>query len=263
MNRKVFFDGIRQSVFRGSLSQTQVDGVNSILDGWQEMGDGDQHKLAYVLATSYHETARTMQPIDEYGKGRGRRYGIRDRVTGKTYYGRGHVQLTWKDNYRKLSQVTGIDLVSDPDLALDSAVSVKILIVGMMDGLFTGKSLKDYIRPGAVDYVGARKIVNGTDRAQLIAGYASAFEEALEKAHTAQPLDHAPEPCKPETTGKPMIKSTTTISALVGAGTSAVAAVEGLADKSPYLAGLVILIAAGAAFWIIRERFMKSKVHGV
>ncbi len=43
----------------------------------------------------------------------------------------------------------------------------------------TGKRLSDYIKPGSVDYLNARRIVNGTDRAEQIAGYAREYERAL------------------------------------------------------------------------------------
>ena len=46
-------------------------------------------------------------------------------------------------------------------------------------GDFTGKKLSDYIKPGSVDYVNARRIVNGTDCAEQIADYASKYEDAL------------------------------------------------------------------------------------
>ncbi len=264
MNDAIFFSEIRSSIFRGSMSQSQVDGLNSILAGWKVHGDRDDRKLAYVLATSYHETAHTMRAIAEYGKGRGRKYGRPDLQTGKTYYGRGHVQLTWKDNYRRMGEVVGTDLVNNPERALDPAISVKILIVGMMRGMFTGKKLSDYVEGGTCDFKNARRIVNGMDRASLIAGYSNAFFEALEAARHASPAaDHVPEPDNPPVTGKPLAQSSTAWTAVAGAAATVVSAVGGLADKSQLLAGIVILAALGAAFWIIRERWKKSHRHGV
>lgn len=161
---KPFFDVVR--IKFGNLSQQQVDGLNSILS----LSDGLplQHR-AYILATAWHETAHTMQPIPEFGKGAGKSYGT-------TYYGRGYVQLTWQVNYARASKIVGADLVAHPDLALRPDIAGQILINGMTAGWFTGKKLSDFA-PG--DYYNMRRIVNGMDRAALIAGYAEAFELAL------------------------------------------------------------------------------------
>jgi hypothetical protein len=100
LQRKYFFDKVRAELFAGSLSEEQVAGMEEMLSFGERIGCDDRH-LAYVLATAFHETARTMQPIEEYGKGKGKSYGAPDPQTGQTYYGRGYVQLTWKENYQK------------------------------------------------------------------------------------------------------------------------------------------------------------------
>jgi len=173
-----FFTAYRNAF--GRLTQGQVDGLNELLD---EIGADaaitDVRWFAYMLATAYHETAHTFQPIEEIGKGRGRPYGIPDRVTGQTYYGRGLVQLTWKRNYQTFSDLLGLDMVNDPALALDPATAYKIMSIGMTRGLFTGKKLADYINDQKRDYVNARRIINALDRADLIAGYAVKFEATL------------------------------------------------------------------------------------
>ncbi|QHA85683.1 peptidoglycan-binding protein [Serratia rhizosphaerae] len=146
--------------------------------------------LAYVLATTYHETAFTMQPIEEYGKGAGHPYGDPDPETGKTYYGRGYVQLTWRDNYEKAQDVVvnlntlayDVPLVGQPDLALTPWVAAQVAINGMANGWFTGKKLADYLTDTQTDYVNARHIINGTDKAQTIAAYAEEAEAALRLA---------------------------------------------------------------------------------
>src|SRR6266576_3399540 len=100
INREFFFGQVRRLLFLGSLRQSQVDGLNVILDRWEaQYAAEDDRWLAYALATTYHETDQKIQPIEEYGKGRGQPYGKPDPDTGKTYYGRGFVQLTWKNNY--------------------------------------------------------------------------------------------------------------------------------------------------------------------
>jgi putative chitinase len=86
----------------------QVDGINSVLQAF----DGyDIRQLAYVLATVYHETAHTMQPVREGGKGAGYDYGKKLKRGGgkgkripyttpdQIYYGRGYIQVTWFENY--------------------------------------------------------------------------------------------------------------------------------------------------------------------
>ena len=181
----------------GSLTQGQVNELNFLV------GELSKSKLsyaasAYVLATVWHETAKTMLPIKEYGEGKGRKYGTwySNRngvrygldVDGSAYlysefphlyYGRGYVQLTWLHNFKKAKEKLGVDFVNNPDLVMQKDHAAHILIEGMREGWFTGKKLGDYIYQSKKDYVGARRIINGTDKAKLIAGYAEIFEKAL------------------------------------------------------------------------------------
>jgi predicted chitinase len=120
-----------------------------------------------------------MQPVCEIGKGRNRPYGVPDPQTGRIYYGRGLVQLTWKLNYEKFAKITGLDLAGDPDLALQPVAAVQILFDGMVQGLFTGKKLDDFLASPEPDFLHARRIVNGMDKAAEIAGFARLFEAAL------------------------------------------------------------------------------------
>lgn len=177
IDRDKFFSGAREAVFRGSLAQSQVDGLNTILDGFE--AQGDLRWLAYELATVFHETAATMQPISEWGHGAGRPYGHPDPVTRQVYYGRGFIQLTWKSNYQAMSSVVGENLVADPTLALEPAIAAKIMFYGMERGSFTGRKLADYFNAKTTDYVNARRIINGTDCAAQIAIYAQEFHAAL------------------------------------------------------------------------------------
>lgn len=142
----------------------------------------DLRWAAYMLATVKHECAGTWQPIEENDKGKGRPYGKADPKTGKTYYGRGYVQLTWKDNYDQMGRVIGINLVSLPQLALDQATAYAIMSVGMRQGMFTGVGLSRYIHGDTCDYVNARRIINGTDCAEKVAGYAATIERLLKEA---------------------------------------------------------------------------------
>ena len=184
IDRGIFFAQIR-SLF-GRMSQSQVEGLNSLLDA---VGGCRINEAAYMLATAYHETAATMQPIEEYGKGRGRDYGKRLKMSRKPYsdtlplyYGRGYVQLTWYENYEKAGKKVGVDLLNEPGWALSAPIAAKIMREGMIEGWFTGKKVNDYVGLRTADYVSARRIINCMDKAQLIAGYAVVFELALRKA---------------------------------------------------------------------------------
>lgn len=179
LNSSFFFEHVRTALF-GRMNQTQVNGLIAILDHWNEnYSEKDDRWLAYMLATVHHETDKTMRPIKEYGRGRGKPYGIRDKTTGKVYYGRGFVQLTWKYNYEKMSEVVHADLVRQPELALDLTNATTILFYGMMHGSFTGKKLEDYFNPSKEDWINARRIINGLDKANLIAAYGKQYYAAI------------------------------------------------------------------------------------
>ena len=178
IHRHWFFEHIRQSVFGGRLAQGHVDGLNRILDE-ADVRQLDFRHVAYIVATAYHETAHTMQPLVEYGMGKGRAYGRPDPATGHTYYGRGYVQLTWRANYQKMERVLGIPLVETPDLALVPEHALQILYEGMIRGLFTGHALADYFTASSTQWRNARQIVNGRDQAALIGDYAQRVHAAL------------------------------------------------------------------------------------
>jgi hypothetical protein len=191
INRDNFFYNIRQTLFKTGLKQLQVEGINAILDRWEAQGLTDSRWLAYMLATVCHETAKTMQPIEEYGKGKGYKYGKKIKRSGipyslpdKIYYGRGYVQLTWFENYETMGRLLGVDLLNNPELALRPAIAADIMFEGMTKGNshfgdFTGKSLENYFNETKEDWVNARRIINGTDKADLIAGYGKKFYNAL------------------------------------------------------------------------------------
>lgn len=194
IDKKYFFDSIRSEGLFKKLSQSQVDGLNYIIDGWNKSGLTDLRWFAYMLATTYHETARTMQPIAEYGKGKRRPYGkkikmSRQRYThpNKIYYGRGFVQLTWYENYDKMSKLLGIDLLNNPELAMVPEHAMQIMIEGMTKGAsnrgdFTGRSLEQYFNSTSDDPEGARRIINGRDKAKTIAKYHYKFRRSLRES---------------------------------------------------------------------------------
>lgn len=167
MDRKVFFDSVRASF--GKMKQSQVDGYTKILDEAFVRFTPLNH-LAYMLASVWHETAATMQPVREYGS--------EAYLKSKPYYpwvGEGLIQVTWEENHRKFGATAPGQLMEWPK-------ALVALFDGCTKGMFTGKKLSDYITETATDYRNARRVVNGLDKADLIAGYALTFEKALRTA---------------------------------------------------------------------------------
>lgn len=175
------FATIRNALFAGNLKQSQVNGINDILAASKTECITMVEQVAYLLATAYLETAQTMQPVREafWLSEDWRRANLRY----YPYYGRGHVQLTWQGNYLKAGQKLGYgsQFVNSPDMVMNGAISAKILALGSKEGWFTSAKLSDYINSSRVDFVGARRIINGTDKASTIAGYANTFLRALKQ----------------------------------------------------------------------------------
>lgn len=264
INRKDFFDGIRP-LFNGSMTRSQVGGMNTLLNVWEKRyGHFDPGLLAYCLATSYLETARTMQPVRETMAGSDaeaiRRlnaayrtgqlhyvkspYWRRDK-NGRTWFGRGHVQLTHERNYKKAAARLGLPLDTNPALALDAEISARILFSGCIDGWFTKHRLTEFIGPDRRDFFNARKVVNPGDKKtyKMIEGYALAFHDALLSAHRERSQD-------PASTGATCTKAGVRVGGGAAAGGGAIIA----ADPSlwPYVLG--VLAAALIAFIIWKRK---------
>lgn len=208
MKEDVFFDTIRRTLFDGSLTQPQVDGIKGLLKGFDLVGDKDQDTLAYGLATAFHETGRRMVPVREgfaktdagaraavakLARKRGpksavARYAQPVGPYGHVYYGRGHVQLTWMNGYRDSSADAGTDLVANPDAMLDPVISARVLFRGLMDGRWNGQGKGVGAYEGADDHLSdaeaadARRTINGKDKALEIARYHRRFYDALDLA---------------------------------------------------------------------------------
>jgi putative chitinase len=201
INRDFFFDQVRSTLFSGKLSQKQVSGLTLILDVWEAShAKKDDRWLAYALGTAFHETAFTMQPINEFGGNayffkmydpqspipRRRKLAIamgnKHSGDGVLFHGRGYVQLTWRNNYQRMGTKFGVDLTSNSAAAnrvLEVGLAAKILFFGMESGSFTGKKFSDYFEGSNADWVSARKTINGLDQAQNIAIYAKKFYAAV------------------------------------------------------------------------------------
>jgi hypothetical protein len=222
-DRKKFFDGIKARI-DSTLEQSQVDGLNFLLEHFEaDPLWSDIRHIAYAFATTAHETAFSFQPVEEgyyleekHGKAfllkfqKGLRYA--------PYFGRGYVQLTWESakikNYSKATRElrkqkpslvaqfeaeTGkvFDLVKNPEQAMHPLIAFAVLTLGMFQGWFTGKKLATYIHGATCDYINARRIINGTDKAGPIAQLARRFEEILRASlidSAAPPTPAIPDP---------------------------------------------------------------------
>jgi predicted chitinase len=143
----------------------------------------DPSQLAYVLATAQHETDG-FNSLVEYSGGQqyeGRKdLGNTQPGDGARFKGRGFVQITGRGNYQAFANFLKIDFVGQPDLAARPDFAAAITAIGMKRGSFTRMKLDDFLGNGKLDFVNARRIINGLDRADLIAGYAKTLYAILE-----------------------------------------------------------------------------------
>jgi len=189
INRKKFFDNYRTNY--GKLTQPLVDSLNFLLSKLETGVFKLPSQMAYMLATVKHETADTFAPVVEGYWMKSNRvaklyayYKAHNRgaiatifpngVIDPTFEGRGYVQLTHNFNYDKFS------LVDTPGKALEPETAFHIMEYGMANGLFTGKTLQRYVNETQSDFYSARKVINGLDRASLIAGYAKQLQKGIE-----------------------------------------------------------------------------------
>lgn len=178
MDKAKFYLHVRAKF--GSLAQSQVAGFEAVLDAVEGL---PLAYASYMLATSWHETNRTMEPVREaYWLTEAWR---RAHLKYYPWYGRGYVQLTWRENYDRADRELGLDgqLLITPDDAMKPEIAAPILRIGMEQGWFTGVRLRDCLPSEGVatreQYMNARTIINGRDKADLIEDYAQVFEKAL------------------------------------------------------------------------------------
>lgn len=189
INRKHFFDTYRNSY--GKLTQALVDNLNFLLTKLENGRFKLPSQMAYILATVKHETNDTFAPVVEgywikknrlqvlYNYYKNHNRGalatiFPNGIEGKTYEGRGYVQATHFDNYAKFG------LEDTPEKAMEPDIAFMIMEKGMANGLFTGKTLQQYVNETSTDFYNVRKVINSLDRATLIAGYARSFQKAIE-----------------------------------------------------------------------------------
>lgn len=274
INRTTFFAYARRAPFGGKLSSAQVAGVEAILDAWDRLRLSDHRWLAYILATAFHETGATMQPVREaHGKndaqtiarldaewakpGHGALAKVREPYWRDGYFGRGFIQLTHLENYMKASQIAGVSLVSEPALAMRPDIAARVLILGMVKGIFRSRggrpeTLDRYFGNLTNDPVGARNIVNGGgDKAKLIATYYKAFHDALAAASelTPQPADVKPEAAKPDDV--PASAGNLTAAGGVGLGVTLLGAIS-----NPWALAAFALVLVAGVLWAWKNGYL-------
>lgn len=252
MDRAKLYAALRRrdsGVFGTSLSQAQVRGVEAILNSCARNRVTDPHHVANILAQVYHETGGYMLPIKEtvYAShkdknpsdtkviarldnawAKGQLSWVSTPYWRDGAFGRGPIQITHWDNYEKMGKRLGVDLRGNPDLALDPDIGADIAVVGMSEGMFTGKKLSDYSFPNALRASPKnhpRRIVNGRDGTdEDITEYHYAFVNAIREAGGAplRDLSQSPAPDKPTA---PTQRHTGRNMGLVGAAVAAIAAI--------------------------------------
>lgn len=213
VHRDEFYTDVRPTLFDGRLRPLQVQGMDAILNEWEARWQQRTPltQLAYVFATPWLETDKTMQPIHEYGN---RAYFMRmyDKTgarpkkaaelgntevgDGAKFPGMGLVQSTGRGNARKATKRMRelgiidetVDFEKNPELLMLPQYAVPMLFIGMEEGWFTGVRLDNVIDEKIdgdehADFLKARRIINGTDRAERIATAADLFLKALVKAY--------------------------------------------------------------------------------
>jgi putative chitinase len=192
-----FFASLRATILGPTLDTGEVQGTDTLCTIFGQ-NNWPISWVAYGLATAYHETAHTMLPIKENG---GSKYftrmyditGARPKLAamngnmlpgdGAKYPGRGYSMITWYNNYQRFGKALGIDLIKNPDLALDPTIAAKIMEMGMRLGMFTGISNKATMPLTGLgsrrQFIKARTIINGVDDNELIADYAIQFQTSL------------------------------------------------------------------------------------
>lgn len=150
----------------GTLGDVEQRTIRQIVQCFKRYGDGDPRKLAYILATVDAECSFVSKEEHETSTNIYRLYWT------SGYKGRGLVQLTGENNYRKASELLGVDFVSYPEKVIELRYAVPILVRGMMTGMFSRRKLGDYINKNETDFYNARRVVNWLDKASIIANNA-------------------------------------------------------------------------------------------
>lgn len=185
-------NGVVSPTYDGGTPTTWSGWIQAIIQECLKRGVRDKAQISYILATAKHETGdgRNLTELGadsyfnrydiQYNPGLAKELGNTKPGDGLTFKGRGLVQITGRRNYTYWGRKLQVDLVGNPALAAEAKYALPILVIGMMEGTFTSRKLPDYIEGGKQDWYNARRVVNGTDKAATIAGYAIAFYQGKE-----------------------------------------------------------------------------------
>ncbi len=167
----------------GSANPTnRAEAQAAIIAECKRLGITSRPQIAYILATAEHETANTFLPVREaFWLSENWR---RNNLPYYPYYGRGYVQLTHDFNYKKYSNLLGMDLLSNPDRVMEPKIALFILVDGMLHGRFTGRKLGEYVNPNLTNFYDSRRVVNGLDRAEHIKSIANGWLAYLNQLAT-------------------------------------------------------------------------------
>ena len=201
----LFFDFLRDNKMLGpKITGTEFRGTDAIIKACA-LAKWPMSYTAYALGTAYHETAHTMLPIQEKGGAsyytrkydiqganpkKARELGNLTPGDGARFCGRGYVQLTGKANYAKATKKLkalgiNVDLIANPERAMEPPIAALIMVYGMIEGWFTSRKLPDDLPakgPATLrQFVLSRDIINGTDMDDEIAAYANDFQTGLQQ----------------------------------------------------------------------------------
>lgn len=193
---------------RTVLTDGMKTAIGMLLNVWEQRGDSDERRLAFILATARRESQSTFTAIREAPRCRddeacrervigamlARRAELKKRPprpnyalpdsNGHRYYGRGFIQLTFKENYADAGDKLGIDLVNNPDKVLDPRIAAEILVRAMLEGWYgSRRPLSFYIGGSKEDWINARNNVNpNSPNKPVTKAYATDLVECLRSA---------------------------------------------------------------------------------
>ena len=270
INRATFFAYARRSPFGDRLSQQQVDGLTDILNEWEaHYSHLPLTYLACYLGQAFRETGGTMAPVretfatsDKQAMARletawtsGTLPSVKTPYWRKGWFGRGRIQVTHAENYSYAQAKSGLPIVANPSLMLDSKADLKVSLPGTIEGWWTrGKHrMSMYLDRPDPDFEGARRIVNGNDKAKLVATYCEAFLAALRAAEVgkAQPADVLPALAVPDDIKPAESKSLWSALLTFATGGGGLAFLGAIDNPMSLAAFALVLVAGGIGLWLV------------
>lgn len=299
-NPNTFFAYLRKAPFGGRLTQGQIDGVNALFNEAAQQGLSAQ-EAAYVLATTFHETGGKMAPIREnmsyradrilevFGSNHSARVtrseaaslannpqGLAERVYGLgnprkakelgnvrkgdgwKYRGGGLDQRTGRGNYAR------VGLEGEPDKVLQLPEAARVMITDMIKGSFTSKKLGDYFDGDKANPEGARAVINGTDKAKLIAGYYKNFLDSINAANEFS----EPEEVSHDLATADDVKASASgsVKSLIGGtvGTAVASAIVGVNNPWAFgVSALLLILGAGAFYMFASGRWSVNRLKDI